>query len=96
MGTSYTPTYRVEYNDSPFCVAWNGIETWDCKNYGRPSVKNLTEWRNRRNASMQAGGVNQHIPQALGYIPHISHARIVRQTTGEVVTEFTMPMFEAA
>lgn len=96
MGRSYTPTYRVEYNDNPFRVAWNGIEAWDCKRYGRPTAKNLTEWRNRRNASMQKGGVNDHIPAALGYIPHISHAKIVRQSTGEVVAEYVMPAFEIA
>lgn len=94
MGRSITSTFRVEFNDNPFRLAWNATECWNCKVYGRPSQKNLVEWRNRRNLSMKKGGCNEHIPEGLGYIPHISHARIVRQSTGEVVETYAMPAFE--
>lgn len=88
MGKSYTPTYRVEYRDQS---GWHS-ECWN----GKATEARLEQWRVARNGSMQPGGVNAHIPPALGFQPHISHAKLVHQKSGQVVATTKMPMFEVA
>lgn len=86
MGKSHTPTYRVEYVDQ----TGTHYAIWT----GRATEARLAAWRRRHNDSVQPGGVNWHLSLALGIVPHISYARIVRQSTREVVAEVTMPSFE--
>jgi hypothetical protein len=90
MGKSVTPTYRVEYRDNsqPF-GAWHSM-IWR----GKATTTRLESWRIEYNKSFGRAGINFHISQSLGFILHISHARIIRQCTGETVTQTTMPMFE--
>lgn len=90
MGRVVTPTYRVEVrmnvgSMTPFC--------WDCRRDGRPTVKNLEAWRQKYNQSFQPGGVNGP-RKADDVILHISRAKVIRQSTGEVVAETVAPMFE--
>lgn len=97
MGRSYTPKYRVECHDDPFApvrLSAAHSHAWVVKEKGRPTDANLAKWRRAVYDSMCAGGVNEHVSKARGYIPVISHARIVEQKTGEVVAEFTAPNFE--
>jgi hypothetical protein len=46
------------------------------------------------NASFQPGGVNEHITEARGVVPHIISAKLIHQHTKEVVAETEMPSFE--
>ena len=92
MGRTVTPKYRIE-------VRANGLTVmsdypWDSKHYGRATDKNLEKWRTGMNASFQPGGVNEHISEARGTIPHISVAKLICQRTGEVVAMTKMPVFE--
>jgi hypothetical protein len=92
MGKSYTPTYRIEavLNDSCLGVLY----TWDSKRHGRPTVANLEQWRQATNRSFQPGGVNWHVSQSAGTVPHISAAKLVRQSNRAVVAEIKAPLFE--
>ena len=98
MGRSITPTFRVEFHDNPFAAVDLGVRNsfcWNTKSFGRPTAANLAAWREKMNASYAAGGVNEHVSEGRGYVIRISAARVVRQSTGAVVAEFTAPMFEA-
>lgn len=99
MGRSIKPTFRVEYHDNPFAPVDLGLHRcmcWNTKIWGRATEANLAAWRDKMNEGFAAGGCNEHISKARGYVVRVSHARIVRQATGEVVAEYAMPMFEAA
>lgn len=100
-----TPTYRVEYRDNHLAFGIVGADAisrvdrravhvmaWD----GRPSDAALDAWRRDLNGSFAAGGANAHLATALGSVPHVYWARIVRQSTNEVVAETAAPAFEAA
>lgn len=86
MGKSYTPTYRVEYRDQ---TGWNTV-LWK----GKASAKALEAWRVQMNESLRPGGVNDQIGKALGFTPHVSHAKLIHQASRQVVAEAKMPMFE--
>jgi len=90
MGRTVTPKYRIEYNES----GRNQVQCWNSKFYGRATAINLEAWRVKHNASFLPSGVNNHVTKALGYVLHVSYARIVNQFSGEVVAEARMPMFE--
>lgn len=94
MGRIITPKYRVEITA---CNDMHGHHTpsvWHCRDYGRPTAKNLEAWRQAENRSYLNNGVNQHISQHLGFVLHISKCRIVNQFTDETVCEVSAPMFE--
>jgi len=94
MGRSTTSTYRIEAAAN---VAGFSFFGWDCKTYGRPTTQNAEKWRRATNESFQPEGVNWHISQAWGVVPHITQVRIVAQKgprAGQVVAETRMPMFE--
>ena len=93
MGRSVTPTYRVEVRAN---VNMGTTYTWDGKIHGRANEANLEKWRKALNASFQPKGVNWHVSDSLGVVPHICRATLIRQRTGEVVAEVTAPMFEVA
>ena len=90
MGKGTIPTYVVHYRDQQGLK----IVAWTTKTNGRPTEANLEKWRKAMNASMQIGGVNEHISRSLGFIPHVSHAEIHNQRTGAAVCAVRMPMFE--
>jgi hypothetical protein len=94
MGRTTTPVYRIEFSENPFRVAFDNIEAWDCRRNGQPTLANIEKWRDVRHASFKKGQCNDHIPAAFGYVPHINHAMIVHQRSGEVMVKFTAPMFE--
>jgi hypothetical protein len=88
MGRSITPTYRVVYRDNT-SLNWRTM-AWR----GKASAERLEQWRLGYNKSFNPGGVNWHVSKGLGVVVHISHARIVRQATAQIVAETKMPMFE--
>lgn len=89
MGRSTTPTYRVEViaNKVFGLFAWNGRQD------GAATEANLEKWRQSYNTSFQVGGVNGPRNDD-DIVVHISSAKLVRQSTGEVVAEVTGPAFE--
>ena len=93
MGKIITPTYRVEYRSNS-CDRRNPDGRRSMCWSGRATQARLEQWRRDYNQSFNLGGVNFHISEAQGFVEHISSARIVRQSTGEVVAETTMPAFE--
>lgn len=68
------------------------VMAWDCRQYGRPTARNLETWRCRFNESFAPKGVNWHVTKALGVQLAITSARIVHRATGEVVAETRVPM----
>jgi len=88
MSRDYTPTYRVEYvmNVGRATMAWQDI-------YGRPDKDGLENWRQAYNASFQPGGVNAP-SEKTSIVPHITTAKLIRQSTGEIVAETYAPAFE--
>ena len=90
MGKSYTPTFRVEYQDN----TGSNHMAWHSKRDGRPTVANLEKWRQEYNKSFNIDGVNFHASMHCGVIIHINKAKLIRQSTGEVVAETVMPVFE--
>jgi hypothetical protein len=97
MGSSSTPTYRVEYRDQGRTwqsAIWNVKAGPNRTGHGQPTDENAEKWRKAMNASFQAGGTNAHLAGMAGYVPHINAVRIVHQATGRVVATAVMPMFE--
>lgn len=101
MGRVTTPTYRVEYRTNALALGKVAADTSiEGKGYhvqawrGRATPKAAEEWRKAMNASFQKGGANYHLTEALGFIEHVSHVRVVHQATGRLVAEATMPTFE--
>jgi len=103
MGKIVTPKHRVEYRDNCLALGWTApdmvsrvdgracyTQAWK----GRATQEKLEAWRKAMNASFREGGSNAHI-RPRDTVPHINMARIVNQSTGRVVAETTMPMFEA-
>jgi hypothetical protein len=89
MGRSIIPIYRVEYQDYGSRTAWHSM-CWK----GRATAARLEQWRRDYNKSFNPGGVNWHVSQSLGYVLHITKARLVHQATGTPVAFVNMPMFE--
>lgn len=61
------------------------------KQCGKPTTDNLSDWRDRFNASLKPGGANAH----LGPQYHIQcKLEIFDQRTKKVLATFNAPMFE--
>ena len=91
MGRSTTPAFRSEV----IGTNWNfSMFGWDCKTNGRPTQANVDQYRFSLNKSFQPGGVNFHIAESRGVVPHVSEVRVIRQSTGAVVATSKMGMFE--
>lgn len=91
MGRDITFTYRVEVKES----TGNAVVTpmgWR-KEYGKPTQDNLTKWVESYNNALKPDGVNAHVSKALGHMPILSHAKIVRQSTGDTICEWNAPVF---
>ena len=91
MGRSYTPTYRVEFDVQPAGMTYTP-SGWDSREHGRPSAAALERYVRTLNASVLRGGVNYD--PAAKMIPRVWSARIVRQSTGEVVANWKAAPFE--
>lgn len=91
MGRVVTPTYRVEYRVNS---GYHTLQCWDSKSYGRATEANLEKWRQALNKSFAPGGVNYHVSEDNGVVVHVSSAKIIRQSTNEVVAKTKAPMFE--
>ena len=61
---------------------------WDTKHAGRPSDATLKAHVERFEASCQPGGVNSHIGPLV-----VWSAKIIRQSTGEVIATYKGPLF---
>lgn len=93
MGRSITPTFRLEgtavgdADGRRFPI----LQAWETKYAGRPSDATLAAHVKVAEAATLPGGVNAHLGAE-----RITTARVVRQSTGEVVATFTAPMFAVA
>jgi hypothetical protein len=92
MGKSTTPEHRIELRTNDLKVM--DSYPWDSKHYGAATNENLEEWRTVMNASFQPGGVNEHITEARGVVPHIISAKLIHQHSQAIVAETGMPAFE--
>lgn len=83
MGRSITPTYALyEYIPGHSVTP----SAWSCKHQGKPTSDNLVRAIAMFEQSTQEGGCNAHLG------PTIVHsAKIVRQSTGEVVARYLDP-----
>lgn len=85
MGRSITPTFRIEFREVTAAgrpVHWTSAG-WDTKHAGRPSAETLAAHVRGMEASTEPGGVNEHLGATT-----IGYARIVRQSTDEVMAEY--------
>ncbi len=87
MSNSTTPTYRIEFRVAGFHWTPSG---WNVKRDGRPTDESLAQYVADLEASTREGGVNAHLGET-----HILSAKIVRQSSGEVVAEYAAPIFAA-
>ncbi len=88
MSRDYTPKYRVEYTSN----VGSGMMQWQSV-YGKPDKDGLENWRQAYNQSFQVGGVNEPSSKT-SVVMHISTAKLIRQSTGEIVAEAHAPAFE--
>ena len=91
MGHSVTPKYRVEVRGN---FTRMGIGLTPAAWRGKVSEQRLEEYRQSMNQSFLPGGVNEHVSRADGFVHHISYARIVRQSDGQIMCAVRAPMFE--
>jgi hypothetical protein len=88
MGRSYTPKYAIQL-DTQASMAW------DVKAHGTPNAANLQRYVMAYAKSLEVGGVNAHISQALGYVPYPRRAVIrYNKPGGAVVAEWRAAMFQ--
>ena len=95
MSNSHTPTFRVEFSG---VIVLTGTEAkrvsytpaaWDCKQSGKPSDETLATYVRGVEDSTLPGGVNEHLG-----VTRISRAKVVRQSTDEVVATYGAPTFQ--
>lgn len=92
MGKSVTPTYRIEI-PSAVCVT-RGVRVghspagWSVKHSGSPTDESLAKYVADYEASTLPGGVNEHLG-----VTRVSSARVVHQSSGEVVATYAPAMF---
>lgn len=83
MGRSTTPAYRVEFETTGRTLALTPL-CWSVKQDGRPTESNLLRLVATMNRSFEPDGANSRVG-ALGV--RITHARLIRQSSGDVVAE---------
>ena len=96
MGRIVTPTYRVEVVERRTASSNPAVTrmAWDCRSKGRPTDANLERYVLAYADSLKSGGVNVHLSESLGFMPIPHSARIVRQSTGQVVASWQAAMFQ--
>lgn len=87
MGRSVTPKYRMEVRAN---VGYMTPSCWS----GRATEKRLEDAVRSMNKSFLPDGVNAHVSKSRGVVVQILSAKLVEQSTGTVVAEYTAPMFE--
>lgn len=101
MGKTFTPTYRLEVTENArksYTAPLRGMHNtfgWKAKEYGKPTTANLEKWITAYHESLKLGGCNEHLSRSLGYLPTLKAAKIIRQSTGEVMAEWNAPAFMA-
>jgi hypothetical protein len=87
MGRSITPTYRIEFRLAGSYWTPSG---WNVKRDGRPTDERLAQYVADLEASTREGGVNAHLGEQV-----VLSAKVVRQSSGEIVASYAKPMFSA-
>lgn len=87
MGRTVTPTFALTLRVPGFYMTPSG---WDCKRQGRPSDATLAAAVEMFEASTRPGGCNAHLGTTV-----VSSAKVVRQSTGDVVAEYRAAAFVA-
>lgn len=85
--SSITPTFRVELR--VIGSHWTPA-AWPTKHAGRPSDATLAAYVASLEASTRPGGVNAHLGETV-----VRTAKVVRQSTGDVVATYEAPLFAA-
>ena len=88
MGKSNTPTFRLVIRSNgtaPSVLSWTG----------KASKRALLDWIDSYHKSLESNGCNAHISEALGFVPYIIEAKIIRQSTDEVELQWNAPAFMA-
>lgn len=93
MGRSYTPPYRLEMSGTT-SMCWMVGDRYQVKGNGKPTYDNLVKFIREYARSLEAGGTNEHISKALGYVPYPNWAKIVRQKDGVVMAEWKAAPFQ--
>ncbi len=87
MGRSFTPAYALVVDGQDFM--------WDVKRHGRPTEANLEKYVMTYAKSLEIGGSNVGISNALGYIPYPRAAKIVHNVHGgSLVASWKAAMFQ--
>lgn len=81
MGTSYTPTYRIDYLTN---LDGEVVQTLGWPKGKRADAKTLAEVVAKYNESFQPGGCNAHLITDRGALV-ITKATLIHQATGRVV-----------
>ena len=89
MGRTTTPTYRLEIS---IPKARMTPMAWKSKEYGKPNAANLEKYIMAFAKSLKPGGANSHITKAYGFQPPVA-ARVVHQSTGNVIATWNAPAF---
>lgn len=90
MGRSTTPKYAMVVDGKP-----DTCMIWDVKRYGRPTEANLEKWVMTFAKSLEAGGVNAHLSESLGYVPYPRTVVVkMNYTGGPVVASWKAAMFQ--
>lgn len=85
MSQTKVPKYRIEIIDhqGQHSFSWTGPA----------NNKQLASWVSAYVSSLQPGGVNAHLSSSLGFVPFPHYARLVEQTHGITVAEWSAPSF---
>jgi len=81
MGKSTTPKYRVNVDGM--------VNVWDIKRNGKPTNDNLETYVYRLGKSYEINGCNEHISNAIGYVPYPSKAFVETNVARNPVTVAT-------
>jgi hypothetical protein len=91
MGRTVTPTFRIEglarrISDGRRFPLYHA---WPTKHAGRPTDATLAAYVEVAEAATLAGGVNAHLGAE-----QITEARVIRQSTGDVVATYRPAAFQ--
>lgn len=100
MGNTRSFTFRLEVTDNRGFDAFGRLRQgafkagWDTRHYGRPTDATLSKYVFTYAKSLEPGGCNWHLSQALGVLPYPTAAKVIRQATGEVVATWRAAPFQ--
>lgn len=90
MGRSVTPKYAVCIDGKPETCFF-----WDSKAYGRPINANVEKFAMAYAKSLEAGGPNARVSEALGYVPYPRSVVVTFNGAGHaVVASWKASMFQ--